>query len=75
MKPHHNKLSLSSINKKVRMPFLVIHYSRQRKRARIDRLDGEGYYHGYYLGTPDYVEKWDGSAIEWILLASLHGND
>ena len=73
MQPHKLKQTLADIHKRVRLPFIVIHYSRQRKRARIDRLDGDEYV-GYYINTPDYPERWPADQLEWILVCSLHGS-
>lgn len=70
MMSHRLKQSLADIALRVRMPFLVIHYSAQRKRARIERLDGNEYV-GYYESTPTVERRWPADKIEWILLASF----
>lgn len=72
MKPHKLKQTLTDINVRVKLPFLVIHYSRQRKHAMVDGVDGSDYV-GYYLSTPEHRERWAGGSIEWILLATLRG--
>lgn len=73
MKPYKLKQSLAAIRERTRLPFLAIHYSRQRKHARIVEVSYDGQYTGYYLSTPTVTERWSGDAIEWILLATLWG--
>lgn len=69
VKPHKLKQTLASIHNRVRMPFLVIHYSKSRKRAIIMRQDGDEYV-GYYETLPAVECRWPGDRIEWILLTS-----
>ena len=72
MMAHKLKQTLEQINQRVRLPFIVIHYSRQRRRAHIKRLDN-GEYVGYYITAPEHEERWPADKIEWILVCSLHG--
>lgn len=69
MMSHKLKQSLADIALRVRLPFLAIHYSAQRKRARIERLDGNEYV-GYYESTPTVERRWPADKIEWILLVA-----
>lgn len=72
MKPHKLKQTLESIHQRARLPFIVIHYSRQRKRAQINGQDGNKYV-GFYVSAPDHEERWPADQIEWILVCSLRG--
>lgn len=69
VKPHKLKQTLADINNMARLPFLVVHYSKSRKRAMIMRRDG-GEYIGYYETLPAVERRWPADKIEWILLTA-----